>query len=77
MSELVAAFGSSHSPMLAACSEDWQAGFLARDKARQFVDCDGNACAIHPTSLRQRAAWHWARRCGVPLRPCRAKRGWA
>jgi 3-O-methylgallate 3,4-dioxygenase len=44
MSELVAAFGSSHSPMLAACSEDWQGGFLARDKARQFVDCDGNAC---------------------------------
>jgi hypothetical protein len=44
MAQLVAAFGSSHSPMLASRIEDWQSGFLARDQARQFVDLDGNAC---------------------------------
>ncbi|HME24079.1 MAG TPA: hypothetical protein VKI44_22565 [Acetobacteraceae bacterium] len=44
MARLVAAFGSSHSPMLASRIEDWQTGFLARDQARQFVDFDGNAC---------------------------------
>jgi 3-O-methylgallate 3,4-dioxygenase len=44
MARLVAAFGTSHSPMLASRVEDWQTGFLARDKARQFVDFDGNAC---------------------------------
>ena len=44
MAQLVAAFGTSHSPMLASRIEDWQTGFLARDKARQFVDFDGNAC---------------------------------
>ncbi len=44
MARLVAAFGSSHSPMLASRVEDWQSGFLARDKARQFVDFDGNPC---------------------------------
>jgi catalytic LigB subunit of aromatic ring-opening dioxygenase len=44
MARLVAAFGSSHSPMLASRIEDWQSGFLARDQARQFVDLDGNAC---------------------------------
>jgi 3-O-methylgallate 3,4-dioxygenase len=30
--------------MLASRVEDWQTGFLARDKARQFVDFDGNPC---------------------------------
>src|SRR5262245_1820918 len=44
MARLVAAFGSSHSPMLASTIEEWQTVFLARDKARQFVDFDGNAC---------------------------------
>jgi hypothetical protein len=44
MAKLVAAFGSSHSPMLASRIEDWQTGFLARDRARQFVDFDGNPC---------------------------------
>ena len=44
MARLVAAFGTSHSPMLASRVEDWQTGFLARDKARQFVDFDGNPC---------------------------------
>ena len=44
MARLVAAFGTSHSPMLASRIEDWQTGFLARDKARQFVDFDGHAC---------------------------------
>ncbi len=44
MAQLVAAFGTSHSPMLASRIEDWQSGFLARDKARQFVDFDGNPC---------------------------------
>lgn len=44
MAQFVAAFGSSHSPMLASRVEDWQTGFLARDKARRFVDFDGNEC---------------------------------
>ena len=44
MAQLVAAFGTSHSPMLASRIEDWQSGFLARDKARQFVDFDGSPC---------------------------------
>jgi 3-O-methylgallate 3,4-dioxygenase len=44
MAKLAAAFGSSHSPMLASSVEEWQTVFLTRDKARQFVDLDGNAC---------------------------------
>jgi len=44
MARLIAAFGSSHSPMLASRVEDWQTGFLARDKARQFVDFEGAPC---------------------------------
>ena len=44
MARLVAAFGSSHSPMLAARPQDWNGGFLARDRARPHVDHDGNPC---------------------------------
>jgi 3-O-methylgallate 3,4-dioxygenase len=44
MADLVAAFGSSHTPMLASSVEEWRTVFLTRDKARQFVDLDGNAC---------------------------------
>lgn len=45
MARLVAGFGASHSPMLAAQAEDWVGGaFVARDKARQFVDFDGVPC---------------------------------
>lgn len=44
MARLVAAFGSSHSPMLAARAEDWNGGFLTRDRARPHIDLDGNAC---------------------------------
>jgi hypothetical protein len=44
MARLVAAFGSSHSPMLAARAEDWNGGFLGRDRSRAHVDLDGNAC---------------------------------
>ncbi len=45
MAHLVAGFGSSHSPMLAARLEDWQQGaFLRRDMARQLVDFDGVPC---------------------------------
>ena len=45
MARLVAGFGSSHSPMLAARVEDWVDGaFVARDRARQFVDFDGRPC---------------------------------
>jgi len=45
MASLVAGFGSSHSPMLAAQAEDWVEGaFLPRDRARQFVDFDGVPC---------------------------------
>ena len=72
MAHLVAGFGSSHSPMLAAQAQDWVDGaFLARDRARQFVDFDGNPCRyddlltrappdaaarIDPDTLRQRHA---------------------
>jgi 3-O-methylgallate 3,4-dioxygenase len=43
MARLVAAFGSSHSPMLATLVEDWQGGaFSSRDKARAHIDLDGN-----------------------------------
>jgi Catalytic LigB subunit of aromatic ring-opening dioxygenase len=69
MAQLVAAFGSSHSPMLASRIDDWQGGFLARDQARQFVDLDGNACnyaellARAPADALQRIApEHLARR---------------
>lgn len=44
MARLVAAFGSSHSPMLAARAEDWDGGFLGRDRSRAHIDLDGNPC---------------------------------
>ncbi len=44
MARLAAAFGSSHSPMLASRLDEWETGFLRRDQARAFVDLDGNAC---------------------------------
>src|SRR6201994_1891132 len=44
MARLVAAFGSSHSPMLASSVDEWRTNFLPRDQARQFVDFDGNPC---------------------------------
>ena len=44
MARLVAAFGSSHSPMLAAQAADWNGGFLSRDRARAHVDLDGKPC---------------------------------
>lgn len=72
MARLVAGFGSSHSPMLAARVEDWTDGaFLPRDRARQFVDFNGVPCRyddllanapedaasrIEPQVLRQRHA---------------------
>ena len=42
MAQLVAAFGSSHSPMLAARAEDWNGGFLGRDRTRPHIDLDGS-----------------------------------
>lgn len=72
MARLVAGFGSSHSPMLAAQVEDWVDGaFVPRDRARQFVDFEGRPCRydellakapadaaerIEPQALRQRHA---------------------
>ncbi|HEY3846472.1 MAG TPA: hypothetical protein VGL95_05110 [Acetobacteraceae bacterium] len=44
MARLVAAFGSSHSPMLAARAQDWDGGFLGRDRGRAHIDLDGNPC---------------------------------
>jgi len=45
MAQLVAGYGSSHSPMMAARVEDWQNGaFLSRDRARAHVDLDGKPC---------------------------------
>ena len=55
MGQLVAAFGSSHSPMLASRVEDWRDGFLSRDRARQFIDLDGNPCD-YPALLRKAPA---------------------
>lgn len=72
MATLVAGFGTSHSPMLAAQADDWADGaFLPRDKARLHADLDGNDCRyddllrnapadaserIAPSLLRQRHA---------------------
>ena len=72
MARLVAGFGASHSPMLAATAEDWTNGaFLGRDRARALVDLDGIPCRydellarapadaasrIEPGLLRQRHA---------------------
>jgi 3-O-methylgallate 3,4-dioxygenase len=43
MAQLVAAFGSSHSPMLSASLQDWQGRlYLDRDRARALLDLDGN-----------------------------------
>ena len=72
MAQLVAGFGSSHSPMLGALSEDWQSGaFISRDKARAFVDLAGRparyedqlanapaeaAALMRPESLKHRHA---------------------
>lgn len=74
MARLVAAFGSSHSPMLASTVEGWQTNFLARDQARQFVDFDGNACdyatllARAPRDALERIApEHLARRHGEAM----------
>jgi 3-O-methylgallate 3,4-dioxygenase len=74
MAQLVAAFGTSHSPMLASRIEDWETGFLARDRARQFVDFDGNACdydtllARAPADALERiASEHLARRHGEAM----------
>jgi 3-O-methylgallate 3,4-dioxygenase len=82
MAKLVAAFGSSHSPMLAARVEDWQDGFLARDKARQFVDHDGNACdydtllARAPADASERiASTHLVRRHGEAMAAMSRLRG--
>jgi 3-O-methylgallate 3,4-dioxygenase len=45
MADLVAGFGSSHSPMLAASVQDWLDGaFISRDRARAFIDLDGSPC---------------------------------
>jgi Catalytic LigB subunit of aromatic ring-opening dioxygenase len=74
MARLVAAFGSSHSPMLASHAEDWQSGFLTRDRARQFVDFDGNPCnydtllARAPADALERIApQHLTRRHGEAM----------
>jgi Catalytic LigB subunit of aromatic ring-opening dioxygenase len=74
MAQFVAAFGTSHSPMLASRLEDWQTGFLSRDKARQFVDFDGNPCdydtllAHAPADALERIApEHLARRHGEAM----------
>jgi 3-O-methylgallate 3,4-dioxygenase len=74
MARLVAAFGSSHSPMLASRVEDWQTGFLARDRARQFVDFDGNPCSYDellanaPADAMERIApGHLTRRHGEAM----------
>ena len=62
MARLVAAFGSSHSPMLAARAQDWDGGFLGRDRTRAHIDLNGNPCgyddllAAAPTDALERIA---------------------
>lgn len=63
MARLVAGFGTSHSPMLAATADDWVEGaFLSRDRARMLVDFDGadrrydDALAAAPGDAAQRIA---------------------
>src|ERR1700760_2009767 len=74
MARLVAAFGSSHSPMLASSVDEWRTNFLPRDQARQFVDFDGNPCdydtllAHAPADALERIApEHLARRHGEAM----------
>lgn len=74
MARLVAAFGSSHSPMLASSVEEWRTNFLTRDRARQFIDLDGNGCdyatllAQAPADALERIApEHLARRHGEAM----------
>jgi 3-O-methylgallate 3,4-dioxygenase len=43
MARLVAAFGSSHSIMLAAPREDWQRSFRDSDRRMPLFDAKGNA----------------------------------
>ena len=43
MAQLVAAFGSSHSIMLAATAEDWTRGFRESDQRMPLFDRDGTA----------------------------------
>jgi Catalytic LigB subunit of aromatic ring-opening dioxygenase len=45
MSELVAAFASSHSVMLTSTLEDWQRGFRERDKSGHYYDRNGDGCS--------------------------------
>jgi hypothetical protein len=74
MARLVAAFGTSHSPMLASRIEDWETGFLARDKVRRFIDFDGNDCDYDTLlsrapvdALERIAPQHLARRHGEAM----------
>jgi Catalytic LigB subunit of aromatic ring-opening dioxygenase len=74
MARLVAAFGSSHSPMLASSVEEWRTNFLPRDQARRFVDFEGNDCdystllARAPADALERIApEHLARRHGEAM----------
>ncbi len=74
MANLVAAFGSSHSPMLASSVEEWRTNFLPRDQARQYVDFDGNACdyatlltRAPADALERIAPEHLARRHGEAM----------
>ena len=78
MARLVAGFGSSHSPMLAAQVEDWVEGaFVGRDRARQFVDFEGKPCryddllATRAGGCRVRASN--LRRCGNAMPMCRRR----
>lgn len=46
MARLVAAFGTSHSPMMVAPPAEWWDGaYVARDRKRALVTADGRACS--------------------------------
>src|SRR4029077_19045026 len=66
--------GTSHSPMLASRVEDWQTGFLTRDKGRQFVAFNGPPCdygtllsRAPEDALERIAPEHLARRHGEAM----------
>ena len=52
MSQLVAAFASSHSVMLTCTLHDWQNGFKVHDLKGRYFDREGNSCSYEELLAR-------------------------
>ena len=52
MARLTAAFGSSHSVMLAATLEDWLRGFRESDRRMPYYDAEGRRCSYEDLLAR-------------------------